>query len=256
MTESTIPFIREHMPEGDFLSCIGVNLIKALGSVIIIIMGFIAGSYLFSLQNTTVTLLVTGLVCTLTISYIWLAKIYSFKEFFITTRLDFEDNLALLLKAQGISLAGTGIVYSLAELVILLYTAWYDPLSQAIIKIILLSVITASFFVYAKRDEVWIDHQFNKSLGFHYAFMGIIFGVGVYSLGGIIVLSAELIGLQLTVLGIGLEIVFASVYTYMDLQQWINNYNRNKIASEEHAEFEKERYARLIAEQTGRAEDD
>lgn len=238
---NTISFVRDNMEQGVFLSIAGLGLLKAFVSVLIIIGAFISSSYLFSLRNDFVNLNLILSIGVFVPMYIYITKIQEFKEFFITDRFNFDENLISLITAQLVSSVVTigfnGVLYIL----ILFWSAWDDPLSQAIFKILCLSIVATSFFIYTKREEVWTREGFDLWRFVHYLVMGITFGTGTYALGGIIIISSELLGWALTILGIGLEIILASVYTYMDLQNWVKDYKQRKITNTE-LEMSKQEY--------------
>jgi hypothetical protein len=250
---TTISFVRDNMEQGEFLSFVGGGLLKALGSVIVIISAFIATSYLFSLQNDLVNLNLIICIVVFISVYIRVAEISAFKEFFITDKFNFDSNLLSLVTAQLVSWITT-VGFNIAlYILILLWSAWDDPLSQAIFKILCLSIIASSFFIYTKRDEVWTKEGFDFWRAAHYLIMGTTFGIGTYALGGIIVISSELLGWALTIIGIGLEIILASVYTYMDLQEWVKNYKWRQITDDQREILEQEyKDAKDIASRLGK----
>jgi hypothetical protein len=240
MTDSPLSFVKDNMEQGEFLSFAAWGSIKAFVSVLIIISAFISTSYLLSLRDNFVILNLIMYLAIFVPGYIWITKISSFKEFFITDKIDFDDNCVFLLKMEAATWILITIVHGIVFIVSLFLSAWDDPLSQAIFKIMCLSLITTSFFVYTKRDEVWTATGFDLTRFIHYLIMGITFGIGTYALGGIIIISSSLIGWSLTVLGIGLEIILASVYTYMDLQNWVKDYKRRQLTKEDVEERERE----------------
>jgi hypothetical protein len=240
MTNNPIPFIKDNMQESEFLSVIFVGIGKAFVSVLLILGAIFASAYLVTLGNFQVYAITALAIGSFVIIYIYESKITTIKEFFINNTIPSWKNHELLTYSMIMSYILTGGFIFLWQIILLMWTAWYDPLSQAILKIFVISAVSTVFFVFAKRDEVWEDHIFNLPRFGHYLLMGITFGIGTYLLGGIIVLSSELIGGQLTFLGIGLEIIFASVYTYMDLQYWVDIYKQKQMTSEEYAKKRQE----------------
>jgi hypothetical protein len=243
-----IDAIKENMDQGEFYGVIGTNIGKAFISVLIILGAFISMKYLLALNDPIIWFTLTVSTLSFMMWYTRFSKLQSFSESLITDRISSGENNFTLIKAQIISWT-TAIGVDIAVLVIItLISGFGDPLSLAILKILSLSVIATAFFVFTKREAIWTKNGFGLGMFFEYAILGIGFGVSTYSIGGVIVIASAFIGWEMTLLGVGLEVAFTSIYTYMDLQYWVNDYKRGQITkAERDASKQEEMESREIA---------
>jgi hypothetical protein len=226
------------MEQSEFVSSLGKNALMAFFSVLIILGAIVSTSYLISLNNNIIFINLATYLGAFVMLYIGISKIPTLFEFFITEKITFEKNLGYLIYAQLLSWT---IIVGLD--IILFLGVWFlsgtdDPLLQAIGKIIVLSLIATAFFIYTKREDIKKDTGVEFGLLLKYCLMGFAFGFSTYSIGGIIVISSELIGWGLTITGIGLEIFFTSIYTYMDIQDMVRDYKQRQISKAEWEEKE------------------
>lgn len=150
-------------------------------------------------------------------------EIQTFPDFLYTDK--FETDFDELWKMWATSTIVTFVLIALG-----IFASQY---SRHLVRIAGISLAATSLVAYARWDRIksWWDLAVTFGYGF-------TLGIATYGLGGLIGVSGGVLGWPVTVVIVVLEVLFTTVYTYMELLAWVKKNKEGKLDEEEKAALE------------------
>lgn len=236
--------IMNTMSQSDLLTTLGWNSVKAFITTLIIIGGFIKLLELFGFYgyiSLGQIVLFTGIVMGIYYYYFWRGKstdirfkndedyIFTWKDFFYTTKIDSEDHGIAL----AVSWVGGLLVYGAMLLVVYIVKFCIDNSgsgqAMSVLRVVVIWMIATTFYLYTQRNALKTNFWGTITTCTAYGFA---LSVSAYLLGMIIGISNMVLGVPITVAILVLQVVFTSVYTYMDLLEWAKKTHIVKVQTE------------------------
>lgn len=226
--------IENKMDQSEFLSKIGWGSVKAFITTILIIVGFIK---LFELYNffgyLAIAQIAYIIIAALVFYYIyfWREKpksndtmlrkkkedILTWKDFFYTDKISTESNFVCLATSWVVGL----VIHFITAIIIYTIIFCFDNSGSgevmSLLRVIFIGLGASTFYIYTQRFS--LKTKFWKVIGTCIVY-GFSLSAASYLLGMIIGISNMVLGLPITIAILALQLVFTSVYTYIDLLEW------------------------------------
>jgi len=230
MTENSLNYVRANISQSDLAWIVIKNALKGLISSGLIIWGLLSLGDILALRadffDTTLIFLMIQLVSFVGL-YLYQTQIRSFEDFFYTEKFGVEENHTKLFVSWVFS-CGLSIATMVGTILI-------SKAPMPVLKVVVLSMSASFFFMYTRRNLLLkADNSYNWTIIKGCFLQGWGFGCLTYGLGSSVAVSGDLIGWPLTVGIIVLEILFTSIYTYMDLIQWAKESKEQALSKQEY----------------------
>lgn len=254
--------LTSHMNQSELYEKLGWNAVKGFITSIILIAAFVKLIDLVTKYGFLLSVGQIALFCSIVMGYYyyyyWSSSthpdnsmrkhndkiILTWKDFFYTDKIKSDDNSAAL-SVSFILGAGTYVGFA-----ILIGLAKYcldnsgSESTMSILRIAVIGLIATIVYIYTQRYS--LNESFWKTV-FTCTIYGFSLSLSTYLLGIIIGISNMVFGVPLTIAIITLQIVFTTVYTYMDLVKWAKE-THIRIVTEEQKKIFVERAKKAAKE--------
>jgi hypothetical protein len=218
-----INFIKNNMATSELISEIGLSVLKAGITTVMIIFAYINITNKWTSDPEFYAMILAAVISIVSAMGYYHNKIHSVLELFYTRAIDTEENFRTLGMIAAIS-AFCGV---LIALIIFIFQG-------VLLNVTYCSIASSGFLLYVFRNKLFTIKDYIT-----YILYGVLTGASGYGLGAAIVIAMGLIGFWETVAILTLETGFTAVYTYLGLLDWVNEKKENmKTRKELEAERE------------------
>lgn len=226
-----INFIKNNIATSELISEIGLSVLKAGITTVLIIFAYINITSKWTNDPAFYAMILSAGISIVSATRYYHDKIHSVLEIFYTKAIDSEENFKTLGMIAVIS-AISGVLIALIVFVF----------QGVLLNVTYCSIASSGFLLYVFRNKLFTTKDYIT-----YILYGVLTGASGYGLGAAIVIAIGLIGFWETVAILTLETGFTAVYTYLGLLDWVNEKKENiKSRKEREAEREEQEVAKEI----------
>lgn len=244
--------LTSHMNQSELYEKLGLNAVKGFITSIILIAAFIKLIDLVTKYGFLLSVGQLTLFCATVMGYYyyyyWSSStnpdksmrkhndkiILTWKDFFYTDKIKSDDNFAAILTSFVLG-AATYVGFA-----ILIFISKYcldnsgSDSTMSILRIVVIGLVATIVYIYTQRYA--LNESFWGTI-FKCTIYGFSLSLSTYLLGIVIGISNMVFGVPLTIAIITLQIIFTTVYTYMDLKKWSKDTHIRIVTEKQKRDF-------------------